>query len=149
MPYLVRTPTSELSRRLTELNQPDSQEEFLEATMAASAFVAMADGVLHPAEVAITETLRSRVHELETLDPHVAAELYAGHLEALESDAGPARERILEAVRRVAGRQDIGHLLIQVCLIVAVADRVVSRPEYDAICELVDALGLDIRDLEA
>lgn len=150
-PELLRTSPSEVTDQLGRLGDrldQVAQRNFLEATMAASAFVAMADGVLHPAERDVLATVRDRVEGMAGLDTETAADLYREYLDALSADSSSGRERVLAAVGRIAGDASAS-LVIQVCLTVAVADRSVSQPEYAAIRELGEKLGLDLRDLEA
>ena len=152
MPEFHRTPTPEVTDQLIRLGDRLDQvahRNFLEATMAASALVAMADGVLHPAERDMLDTLRERVDGLPAFETETAAEYYRDYLDALAADSRSGRDRVLTAVGKIAGDAGAAPLVIQVCLSVAVADRTVRQSEYAAICELSNKLGLDLRDLEA
>jgi len=152
VPELLRTPPAEVARQLSQLSaqlNEVARRDFLEAAMAACAFVAMSDGVLDPAEAEVLGAVREKVKELASFDAHESAELYREYLEALRADARSGRERALAAIRRVAGDADTGALLVQVCLTVAIADHSVSQHEYAAIGELSETLGLDLRTLEA
>ena len=151
MPELHRTPTPEVTHQLVQLGDRldrVAHRNFLEATMAASALVAMADGVLHPAERDMLGTLRERVDGLPAFDTETAAEYYREYLDALAADSRSGRERVFAAVGRIAGDDGAAPLVIQVCLTIAIADRSVGQSEYDAICELSNKLGLNLRDLE-
>ena len=117
--------------------------QFLEAAMAATALVAMADGeVSLPEQITLDQVLET-VQELRIYDPHAAVDIYKDHVDALVADSYTAREKILETVARLAGNEAAGKVLIQACVAIARADEDFSPPEQIAVRELCRALGLD------
>ena len=100
------------------------------------------------AKFGITVRSEERVDGLPAFDTETAAEYYREYLDALAADSRSGRERVFAAVGRIAGDDGAAPLVIQVCLTIAIADRSVGQSEYEAICELSNRLGLDLRDLE-
>ena len=117
--------------------------QFLDAAMAATALVAMADGeVSLPEQVTLDQVLET-VQELRIYDPHAAVDIYRDHVDALAADSYAAREKILETVARLAGDEAAGNVLIHACVAIAKSDDDFSPPEQIAVRELCRALGLD------
>lgn len=115
--------------------------EFLEATMAASALVATADGKVDIAELNMIDQALETIHELNIYDPHVAVDLYRDEMEALRTEPD-ARDRILEQVGRLRDDPEAAVMLIKVCVAIAKSDETVTETERQAIGALCDAMGL-------
>lgn len=117
--------------------------QFLDAAMAASALVAMADGEVSLSEQVTLDQVLETVQELRIYDPHAAVDLYKDHVDALAADSFAARERILKTVAKLAGDEAAGSVLIRACVAIAKADEDFSPPEQVAVRELCRALGRD------
>ena len=117
--------------------------DFLEATMAASALVSMADGKVKLTEANVIDQALDAVHELNIYDPHDAVDLFRHHLDELQTDERAAREEILEIVRKVAGDEEEAHILIKVCIAIGKSDEEFIEAEKMAIREIAAVLGLD------
>ncbi len=120
---------------------------FLEATMAASALVAMADGEVKFSELSALDDLLENVHELQVYDPHVAVDLCRDHIDAIAADAEAGRAKALEAVGRIAGDEEASRLVVQMCLVISRSDGEFSENEADAMRDLCAALWLDPGDV--
>ena len=120
---------------------------FLEATMAASALVAMADGEVKFSELSALDDLLENVHELQVYDPHVAVDLCRDHIDAIAADAEAGRAKALEAVGRIAGDEEASRLVVQMCLVISRSDGEFSESEADAMRDLCAALWLDPGDV--
>ena len=120
---------------------------FLEATMAASALVAMADGEVKFSELSALDDLLENVHELQVYDPHVAVDLCRDHIDAIAADAEAGRATALEAVGRIAGDEEASRLVVQMCLVISRSDGEFSENEADAMRDLCAALWLDPGDV--
>ncbi len=120
---------------------------FLEATMAASALVAMADGEVKFSELSALDDLLENVHELQVYDPHVAVDLCRDHIDAIAADAEAGRAKALEAVGRIAGDEEASRLVVQMCLVISRSDGEFSESEADAVRDLCAALWLDPGDV--
>jgi tellurite resistance protein len=117
--------------------------QFLEAAMAATALVAMADGeVSLPEQITLDQVLET-VQELRIYDPHAAVDIYRDHVDALAADSYAAREKILEIVAKLTGDEAAGKVLVHACVAIAKSDEDFSPPEQIAVRELCRALGLD------
>jgi tellurite resistance protein len=121
--------------------------QFLDATMAASALVSMADGDANITELNILDQALEAVHELKIYDPHEAMDLYRDYIEGLKQDAAGTQEKIMNAVGRIHGDEHAARLLIRVCVAIGKADDNFSRSEKAVIEELCGVLALDDGEL--
>lgn len=115
---------------------------FMEATMSASALVAMADGEVKISELNKIGQALEVVHELKIYDPHEAVDHYRDMIEELKSDPKAAREQILREVGKLKGDPHGAELLIKVCVAIGKSDDVVTETEREAIGALCDAMNL-------
>ena len=91
MPALFRQITDSLRGEIAKhRNRP-----FLEAAMAASASIAIADGVVSYSERNRVDAILGKLDELRVFDPHTAIDLFNDYLEVLtkDGDAGWAQVR--------------------------------------------------------
>jgi tellurite resistance protein len=121
--------------------------QFLDATMAASALVSMADGDANITELNMLDQALQAIHELRIYDPHDAIDLYRDYLDGLREDPGATRDRIMEAVGRIEEDRHAARLLIQVCVAIGKADEAFSEHEKAVIEALCQALALDYGEL--
>ncbi len=121
--------------------------QFLDATMAASALVSMADGDADITELNILDQALETIQELKIYDPHDAMDLYRDYIDGLRDDPGATRDKIMQAVGKVRGDQHAALLLIRVCVAIGKADEDFSEPEKAVITELCQRLALDCDDL--
>lgn len=118
--------------------------DFLEATMAASALVATADGEVNITELSMLDQALSAIHELNIYDPHEAVDLYRDYVDALKEDPRAAREKILDSVRELEDDKHAATLLIRVCVAIAKSDDVLTDGEHQAIALLCDTMNLPL-----
>jgi tellurite resistance protein len=116
---------------------------FLEATMAASALVAHADGEMKFAEMNTLDQALDAIRELNIYDPHEAVDVYRDYMDALRADEAGARERAFEAVARIAGDAHGAGLLLKVCVAIGKADNDFSDRERAVIAALCETLQVD------
>ena len=121
--------------------------EFLEATMAASALVATADGEVNFAELSIIDQALETIHELNIYDPHDAVDIYRDYVDGLKSEPEETREKILDEVSKIADDPDAARLLIKVCVAIGKSDDDFSDSEKAVIEELCATLSLDRQEL--
>lgn len=117
--------------------------DFLEATMAASALVAMADGEVGLTEANIVDQALDAVQELKIYDPHEAIEIFRVQMDALKADPADAREEVLKAVQKVSGDDREAAILLKVCVAIAKSDETLTESERAAIGEIATSLGID------
>jgi tellurite resistance protein len=120
---------------------------FLEATMAASALVALADGDVNLTELNMIDQALETIHELKIYDPHDAVDIYRDYMDDLRTDPARARIRILEEVGRIAEDAHAARLLMRVCVAIGKSDDDFSNGEKAVIADLCDALGLDAAEI--
>jgi tellurite resistance protein TerB len=121
--------------------------QFLDATMAASALVSMADGDANITELNILDQALETIQELKIYDPHDAMNLYRDYIDGLRDDSGATRDKIMQAVGKIQEDQHAARLLIQVCVAIGKADEDFSEPEKAVITELCQKLALDYDEL--
>ena len=121
--------------------------QFLDATMAASALVSMADGDANITELHILDQALETIQELRIYDPHQALDLYRDYIEDLRADPAAAQNRIMQSVEKIREDPHGAHLLIQVCVALGKADEDFSGAEMSVIKELCQHLSLDCGEL--
>ena len=143
MADFFRSARAALTRELERLRN----RQFLEATMAASALVVMADGELKFSELNTIDRLRESIRELKSYDAHVAVDLCRDYADAIGEDFERGKASALSAVTKLAGDQEAGRLVMQMCIAIAKSDGDFSASELALIRELCHALGLDPSDM--
>lgn len=121
--------------------------QFLEATMAASALVASADGEVNITELNMIDQALEAIHELNIYDPHDAVNIYRDYADGLYKNPPATREKAMKAVARMAGDAHAARLLIKVCVAIGKSDENFSDEEKAVIAELSEALALDCAEL--
>ncbi len=116
---------------------------FLDATMAASALVALADGEINITELNVIDQALETVQELNIYDPHKAVDIYRSYIDGLETAPAATRARALGAVAKIAGDGHAANILIRVCIAIGKSDEDFSEPEIQTVRELCRTLGLD------
>ena len=122
--------------------------QFLDATMAASALVSLADGDANITELNILDQALETIQELKIYDPHDAMNLYRDYIDGLREDPGTTRNKIMQAVGKIQDDQHAARLLIRVCVAIGKADDNFSEPEKEVITELCQILALDDDELD-
>ena len=121
--------------------------QFLDATMAASALVSMADGDANITELNILDQALQAIQELRIYDPHDAIDLYRDYIDGLREDPAATRDRIMQAVGKIEDDRHAARLLIQVCVAIGKADENFTEQEKAVIAALCEALALDYGEL--
>jgi tellurite resistance protein len=116
---------------------------FLEATMAASALVALADGDVNLAELNIIDQALDTIRELRIYDPHEAVDIYRDYMDGLKASPAKARIEILEEVAKIADDPRAARLLVRVCVAIVKADDDITEKEKAVIGDLCDTLRLN------
>lgn len=144
MTGLIQHARDAIAQRLEQFRH----REFLHATMAASALVAMADGEVNITELNMIDQALKKIHELNIYDPHVAVDLYRDEIEALRAEPAAAREKILLQVGKLRNGPKAAKMLIKVCIAIAKSDETVTETERTAINDLCDTMGLPREKVE-
>ncbi len=137
MPALFRQITDGLRAEIAKhRNRP-----FLEAAMAASASIAIADGVVSYSERSRVDAILEKLDELRIFDPHTAIDLFNDYVEVLSSDGDVGWTQVRGIVTRFSGKQE-AELLIRIALAMSFADGEFSPQERTRVYDLCDALSL-------
>ncbi len=120
----------------------------LNATMAATALVAIADGVVSFSEQNRVDVVLQNLKALSVFEVHEAIDLFNDHVEAIRSNPEEGREQAMKAVIRLADQPTEARLLVRVCLAISHADGNVSAQEQQAIEEICQSLGIDPQSVE-
>ncbi len=135
-----------LFARLRELFHAQAERlrhrPFLQATMAASALVATADGEVSFAERMRMDALLEELDSLKVHDVHAAVDLFNDYVGALESDREKGRREVFQAVAKLADEPEAGRLLLRICRTISEADGDYLDSERRVIEDLAEHLGL-------
>ena len=134
-------------KALAEELEKFRNRNFLEATMAASALVALSDGDVNLTELNVIDQALEAIQELKIYDPHDAVDLYRDYMHDLRTDPAKARIKILEEVGKIAGDPHAARLLVRVCVAIGKSDDNFSEKEKAVIVDLCDALRLDTAEI--
>ncbi|MDP6805488.1 MAG: TerB family tellurite resistance protein [Rhodospirillales bacterium] len=114
----------------------------LEAAMAASALVALADGHVTFSESHRLDEIIETIEQLRVFDAHEGVELFKDYIDAVALNPEAGRKQALSAIDRIADDKDEARLLVRLCLAVSAADGVFQDEERERIVEICARLGL-------
>ena len=116
---------------------------FLEAMMAATALLALADKEIVFSQRLALDFILENVKELKVFDVHQAVNLFREYSKEVQEDFNKARERVLKTVAKFSGDQEKAALLVRACILIAKADGDFSEPEQKVVDELCRVLCLE------
>ena len=121
---------------------------FLEATMAASALVAFADG-----QVCFTERMRldqilEQLRQLRAFDVHEAINRFNNVIEDLKAEPEEGHARALESVEVFSQDKTSARLMVRAACHLCVADGVFTEGEQEQVAELCVLLDISPEDCE-
>ena len=118
--------------------------QFLDATMAATALVATADGEVAFSELIALDKVLESVQDLQIYDPHIAVEIYRNFADAIVENADAGRIAAMAAVAKIERDHEPAELIIRVAVAIAKADGELSPLEARAIGDLCSTLGVSL-----
>ena len=121
--------------------------KFLEATMAACAIVANADGVVSFSERGCFDQIINLVDRLRIYGPHEAVDLFNEYVERLNDHEKLEKTALLVKIKKVISQKKDQELLLKICWMISKADGEIKRPERDAIEEIAENFGLNFKDV--
>ncbi len=133
-----------MDQQLVELAttlQQTSDRSFLEAAMAATVLVAMADHDISSVELAIRDYCLQTISQLKIFNATQAKNVFYDYLDVFENGG---KAKLLKTIARQSSDPTAANLLISIGLAVAKADYDFSDSERQAIGELCGVLGLDV-----
>lgn len=137
---MFRTARETLRNSLSRIRN----RQFLDATMAATALVATADGEVTFSELNALDAVLESVQDLQIYDPHIAVDRYRDFADEIANDPEIGRRAAMAAVRRIAGDQDAAELVIRVAVAISKADGDLSPLEARSISDLCGVLGVPV-----
>ena len=114
---------------------------FLEATMAAAALVACADGTVSLSERVRIDQVLERLDQLKVYDPHLGVDLFNEVADALAGEPGEGRALAFGRIAKIASDPEAVSLMIRICCAISEADGDFSPAErqmIDEICAELD-----------
>ena len=123
-------------------------QQFLEATMAASALVAYADGAISFAERMRLDQILEQLHALQAFEVHAAIDRFNDFIEALDQRPDEGRARVLDAVRVFSGDAAESRLMIRAACALCIADDDFSEAEQREVAALCAALKIRPEDCD-
>ncbi len=147
---MPKTAPNSFPRRTADIDRAEVMDALMElrgtmlmdATIAACALIAHADGDVSPAERArVMSTMRG--DKLLSMFEHAEVRAaFDAHASAFSDDPAEAIETALRAIMPLAGRRQESHVVLQACLLITAADGRIDQRELDAIGLVREALGL-------
>ena len=116
---------------------------FLEAMMASTALLALADKEIVFSQRLALDFILENVKELKVFDVHQAVNRFREYSKEVQEDFNKARERVLKTVAKFSGDQQKAALLVRACILIAKADGDFSEPEQKVVDELCRVLCLE------
>ena len=116
---------------------------FLEAMMATTALLALADEEIVLSERLALDFILENVNELKVFDVHQAVNLFQDWAKEIKEDFGTAKKQVLQAVAKFSGEEEKASLLVRAAILIAKADGDFSEPEQKVLDELCQVLCLE------
>tara|TARA_R110000868_G_scaffold1844_5_gene14575 strand:- start:10513 stop:10938 length:426 start_codon:yes stop_codon:yes gene_type:complete len=137
---MFRTARETLRNSLSRIRN----RQFLDATMAATALVATADGEVTFSELSALDSVLESVQDLHIYDPHIAVDRYRDFADAIAEDAESGRRAAFAAVGKIAGDRDAAELVIRVAVAISKADGELTPQEARSISDLCGTLKVPL-----
>ena len=115
----------------------------LEASMAACAITAMADGnVSFPERVRVDQILDT-LDQLSVFDPHEGVELFNEYVTAIQENGAKGHAKAIAAIRDFAEDTESAELIVRICLAISEAEGEISLVDQVATVTLCSQIGVD------
>ena len=134
---------AEIAKTLTDEVERFRNRDFLKATMAASALLAMTDGEVTLPEQLARDYLLDNVRELKLYDVHKAVDLFREYVEAIQADPDAATEKIFKMVSKFTKDRDHAIVLVRASILIAKSDRPLGESEKEVIAKICRVLSLN------
>jgi len=134
---------AEIAKTLTNEVERFRNRDFLKATMAAGALLAMADGEVTLPEQLARDYILENVRELKLYDVHTAVDLFRDYVEAIQADPDAATEKIFKIVSKFTKDKDHAIVLVRASILIAKSDSRLSESEKKVIGKICRALNLN------
>jgi tellurite resistance protein TerB len=118
-------------------------KKFLEASMAASALVATADGEVSFSERSAVDSILASVEALQVFDVHDAVDIFSDFVEAICQDPAQGRTSAMAAVSAISGDDEAAELVVRIGCAISRADGVFTDSERVQVAEIATSLGIE------
>lgn len=119
---------------------------FMEATMAACALVAVADGEVSFSERVRLDQMLDSLEELQAFDPHEAVDRFNDYVARLAEAPEDGQDEALAAVGRIAEDEAEAALVLKLCIALCRADGRFTEAERVAARRVAEALRTPLPD---
>ena len=129
-----------LRESLSRRSARHEDRRFLDATMAASALVAFADGDVSFSEWIRLDQILEQLKQQRVFDVREAVNRFNDVVEKLQRKPEDGRNRALETIARFAGDADAARQMIRIACALSLADGDFSEREQQQVAELCSKL---------
>lgn len=119
---------------------------FLEATMAACALIAIADGEVTFDERVRVDQILMTLDQLQVFDPHEGIDLFNDYAEAIQDRPREGREKAWQAIGLLDMDDETKALMLRICLAISAAKGEMPMSDQIEIVSLCSRLGIDPSD---
>jgi tellurite resistance protein len=134
--------------KVGELRADSRHRDFVGATMAACALVALADDDHRLSELTARDRILHHLGRERSVDLNKAVAAYERYSRQLETDGAAGRKNLLDVVAGLKGDRARSEQLIRVCVAIGRADQKFSARERAVVEDICHALGLHPADLD-
>ncbi len=120
---------------------------FMEAAMAASALVVIADGVVSFSERSRVDQIIENLTQLRVFDVHEAIDVFNDYLDNIRESGEAGRAAALSAIEKVKDVPDASLVLLKVCVSISNADGEFSEAERRQVDEICARLGHTLEEV--
>ena len=118
-------------------------KKFLEASMAASALGATADGEVSFSERSAVDSILDSVEALQVFNVHDAVDLFSDFVEAIRQDPQQGKASALGAVAGISGDDESAELVVRIGCAISRADGAFTDSEKAQVAEIAASLGIE------
>ncbi len=130
-----------LKEALHDAAERHRNRPFLEAAMAACAYVAMADGEVSFSERGRLDDILESLERLSVFDPHEGVDLFNEYKDALVEDAAAGHTKMADALFEIAEDSESALLVAKMTVAISTADGVFTPQERAAALDVMNLLG--------
>lgn len=113
---------------------------FLEAAMAACAYIAQADGYVSIGERGRIDDILEQLETLRVFDPHEGVNIFNDYVEMLKTDHDTGQRSVFAAVEKMAKDEEAALLVAKMCIAISNADGEFTTNEREAVLEICNIL---------
>ncbi|MGK7933167.1 MAG: TerB family tellurite resistance protein [Microcystaceae cyanobacterium] len=122
--------------------------QLIEASLAAAALIASADGDISFAELMARDYITERLSELQSLEVGDAVETFRLYAEKLETYPDKTKQQIFKQVQTLSKDRELGIFLIRMGIVLAKADQEISDSEREILDELGEVINISSSEIE-